>query len=101
MTSNVIVVDDINWLKKGAYPRVVNYTAAWCGPCRKIAPLLDKLSIMYSGTHFFKVDIDKHSEHATEKKISSIPTFYFYKEILSEPVIIKGANEIAIVKEVE
>ena len=100
MNSKIVVVDNIKILDKGAYPRVVNYTATWCGPCRKIAPFLDQLSIKYTNVHFFKVDIDEHADHAMNKKISSVPTFYFYKDILSEPVIVKGANEIAILKEV-
>jgi len=90
--TRVFKIDDIRILKKGVYPKVVNYTASWCGPCKTISPEIDKLSIKFKGIHFFKVDIDEHREHAEEMGISSVPTFMFYKDILSEPIIVKGAN---------
>jgi thiol-disulfide isomerase/thioredoxin len=71
------------------YPRVEYYTAKWCSPCQKISPDIDKLTKDYPKITFFKIDVD---EHQLEVVIDSVPTFYFYKNVLLSPVIVKGAN---------
>ncbi|GFY74805.1 thioredoxin-like protein 1 [Trichonephila inaurata madagascariensis] len=58
---------------------VVDFTAAWCNPCRRIAPVFDELSRRYPAAIFLKVDVDQCSETATSQGVSSMPTFIFYK----------------------
>jgi thioredoxin 1 len=98
--SKVIKVDDIDILKKVAYPRVINYTAKWCRPCLNIAPKIDKLANDNPTICFCKIDIDEHQEHTVQMNINSVPTFMLYRDILSEPVIIKGANFEQILVEI-
>ncbi|KAG8467076.1 hypothetical protein KFE25_000392 [Diacronema lutheri] len=57
---------------------VVDFTAAWCGPCQRIAPKVQELSEM-TDIVVVKVDVDENQETAEKCKISSMPTFQFYK----------------------
>lgn len=62
-------------------PVVVDYTATWCGPCRVIAPLIDKLAAEYEGrAKVVKIDLDKHKENAKKYAIRSIPAVLIFKQ---------------------
>ncbi len=74
---------------------VVDFFATWCGPCKMIAPVLDKFSKEYTQVKFLKVDVDELSEIAADFSISSMPTLLFLKdgEVVQKVV---GANPNAI-----
>nr|AAA33260.1 thioredoxin [Dictyostelium discoideum] len=74
---------------------VVDFSAEWCGPCRAIAPVFDKLSNEFTTFTFVHVDIDKVNTHPIGKEIRSVPTFYFYVNgaKVSE---FSGANEATL-----
>lgn len=55
--------------------KVLYFTATWCPPCKKIAPVFEKLSKEFEATTFVKIDIDDHRELAEKYRISSVPTF--------------------------
>lgn len=59
---------------------VVDWTAAWCGPCKMISPVLDRLSEANPEVLFVKVDVDQHSQQAAEAGIQAMPTFQFVKD---------------------
>jgi thioredoxin 1 len=56
---------------------VLDFTATWCGPCKRIYPLLENLSNEYPNVAFFKIDIDKLSDVASYFQIQSVPSFKF------------------------
>lgn len=58
---------------------VIDFFATWCGPCKMIAPLLDKFSKEYTSAKFIKVDVDELEDVAKEYSISSMPTILFFK----------------------
>lgn len=60
---------------------LVDFYAEWCGPCKAIAPRIEKLAESLEGKpiEFVKVDVDKLSELAKRLKISAMPTFHLYK----------------------
>jgi len=59
---------------------VVDFSAAWCGPCVNIAPVFAELSTKYAaGADFLKVDIDEHKELAAAAGVTALPTFHFMK----------------------
>jgi thioredoxin 1 len=59
---------------------VVDFWAAWCGPCKMIAPLIDEISKEYAGkAKIGKVDVDSNSQTATNYGVMSIPTLMFFK----------------------
>tara|TARA_Y100000746_G_scaffold232721_1_gene250877 strand:+ start:4720 stop:5160 length:441 start_codon:yes stop_codon:yes gene_type:complete len=73
--------DDVQGEKRIVVPRygVLKFTADWCGPCRKIAPVLDELSKHHNicVTH---VNVDEHNEISDEFNVSSIPVTVFIYE---------------------
>ena len=60
---------------------VVDFWAAWCGPCRMIAPILDQLATEYTGkAKVAKVDVDANQKTAMRFNVRSIPSILFFKD---------------------
>ncbi|KAI8062803.1 PITH domain-containing protein [Gilbertella persicaria] len=70
---------------------VVDFFATWCGPCKMIAPFYAQLSTKYKQAVFAKVDVDQLKEVAAACKVTSMPTFQFYKNG-NKVAEMKGAN---------
>ena len=58
---------------------VVDFHAAWCGPCQKIKPIFNGFSEDHPTVLFCKVDTDLNAETAKACKVTVMPTFQFYK----------------------
>ncbi|XP_023525273.1 thioredoxin H1-like [Cucurbita pepo subsp. pepo] len=58
---------------------VVDFTAAWCGPCRAMAPVFAELAKKMSNVIFLKVDVDELMAVAAEWGVSALPCFMFLK----------------------
>ena len=66
------------WQYNGTLPCVIDFNAKWCGPCRKMEPILNSLAAKYNGKIIiYKVDVDKEKELASLFGISSIPAVLF------------------------
>merc|ERR1712144_182767 len=60
---------------------VVDFTATWCGPCQRIAPIFQQMDQEHTGdVVFVKVDVDENEETSAACGIQCMPTFQFYKE---------------------
>jgi len=69
---------------------LVDFWADWCGPCKKVAPILDELSIE-TGLLVGKLNVDENPEKPSEYSVSSIPTMVLFKD--GNPVhIVVGAK---------
>lgn len=79
----------------GDKPAIVDFTATWCGPCQRIAPILDEIAKEYEGKLVvYKVDIDKNEDLARAFGISSIPAI-LYIPLNGEPTMTVGSRDKA------
>lgn len=78
-------------------PVLVDFFAQWCGPCKMMAPLVEKLAQKYGGKmKIGKLDVDESPEIAQKYRVASIPTFVFFKngEVTATFVGGMSANEL-------
>lgn len=94
---SVVVLEKIEDLDQNKEKYVINFSASWCGPCKKFAPLFQELASKYTDITFYKVDIDKLPDLALFYNVNSMPTFLFF-ELGQIQSTVTGANEIAVRK---
>jgi thioredoxin 1 len=86
--SDQIIVGDSNFdqaVLQAEMPVLVDFWAAWCGPCRMVAPVVEELAEEYEGRiAFAKLDVDQNPKTAGKYGIMSIPTLLIFKN--GEPV---------------
>lgn len=80
---------------KSDKPVVVDFWAAWCGPCRMVGPIIDEVSAEYEGRAVVgKVDVDTNQEFAAKYGVRNIPTVLVFKngEIVNRQVGVSPKN---------
>lgn len=66
------------WSFKGQRPAIIDFYADWCGPCRALAPILDRVAETYKGeVDIYKIDTEKQPELAALFGIRGIPSILF------------------------
>jgi thioredoxin len=74
------------WKYEGDMPCVIDFWAIWCGPCRKLEPIIEEIAKEYEGrVKFYKVNVDAEKEIVRHFNIRSIPLL-FYVPVKGEPV---------------
>ena len=76
---------------KGKLPAVIDFYADWCGPCRRVAPIMERLAEEYDGQLLvYKVNTDKERDLASVFQVKSIPMVLFIP-VEGQPMMQVGA----------
>lgn len=65
---------------QSAEPVLVDFSAAWCGPCKMLAPVVEELATEMQGVKIGKLDIDQDGDIAQRYSVMSVPTLLFFKD---------------------
>jgi thioredoxin 1 len=81
----------------GPKPVFVDYWAVWCGPCRIMDPVVDKLAAKYSDRVLFgKVNVDEEMNISSRYQVFSIPTFMIFKNGQPMDAVIGAVGEVSL-----
>ena len=81
---------DREWTFKGDKPCVIDFYTTWCGPCKRLAPIMEELSQTYCDqVVFYKADTERERELAYVFGINSIPQV-LYIPVEGKPMLLKG-----------
>lgn len=79
------------WNYIGDKPAIIDFWAAWCGPCRQVSPILEDLAAEYGDDiYVYKVNVDEQTEIAKAFGIRSLPTI-LYVPMNETPQAVMGA----------
>lgn len=82
--------NEADWKYLGDKPCVIDFYTTWCGPCKRLAPIMEELSQKYCDqVVFYKADTERERELAYVFQISSIPQV-LYIPVEGKPMLLKG-----------
>lgn len=80
-------------------PVLVDFYATWCGPCKRLAPILDELEVEYAGkVKFYRVDVDKARPLANRHGIRGVPTLVLYLNGQEADRIVGGRSKEVLIQ---
>ena len=105
MTENLLHVTDASFendVIQSEEPALVDFWAAWCGPCKMIAPLVDEISEEYAGKiKVCKMDVDSNPETSVKFNVRGIPTLLIFKNGNIEATKVGALSKAQLVEFVE
>ena len=98
-SKNVQSFNDVNFesdVLKSNVPVLVDFTATWCGPCKALAPIVEKLADEFSGqVRVGKCDIDDAPNVAAKYRVRSVPTVMVFK---NGELVVKNGKVVKVVQ---
>lgn len=102
---DVIEVSDSSFqdeVLKSDMPVIVDFWAAWCGPCRMVGPIVEEIASEYAGkVKVAKLNVDDNKETATKYGIMSIPTILKFESGSVAKQIVGAMPKTALIKELD
>lgn len=84
-------------LSKSERPMFVDFWAVWCGPCRTMEPVVERLAAKYSDRMLFgKVNVDEEMNISSRYQVFSIPTFMVFKNGQPMDAVIGAVGEASL-----
>ena len=80
MVEQVKTTEEFDAVLKNNKSVFVDFFATWCGPCKMVGPVVEKVSEEVSGVKFIKVDVDDLGDVASRYGIASIPALFAFKD---------------------
>ena len=102
---NICHVSDADFnteVLQSSRPTLVDFWAPWCGPCRMVGPVIEKLAEAYDGkVKFCKLNVDENQQTAVRYSVMSIPTLLFFKDGKVADTVIGAMPEQALKPKVD
>ncbi len=90
------------WSYRGELPAIIDFYADWCGPCRQLGPVLEKVAAEYEGrVVVYKIDTDKEQELAGAFGIMSIPSLLFIPRQGQPQMMVGGLSREGFAQAIE
>lgn len=105
MSGKVAEVGDQNFeaeVLNSSVPVLVDFWAAWCAPCRMLAPVVEAIADKYEGkAKIFKLNVDENTTTAGKYNIKGIPTLLLFKDGAIQEQIVGNTTQGAISKMID
>lgn len=101
MVEEILGLEKLNEAVTSNETVLIDVWAAWCGPCRMIAPIVDEIAKENTNYKVVKVDADSNKEIMTQFGIRSIPTLLYFKNNVLKDKTVGAVSKKVILEKLE